>query len=263
MKRLHLFEFEDQKWFPVIFRDYMTEIIRYANSHANVHTTVLPLLKEALTRNKGKEIVDLCSGAAGLWDKLYKELAEDLGPISLTLTDKYPNSRIHKMWNEGSDVGAGRIKYIPESMDARNFPEGLQGMRTLFSGLHHFKADDAKKILKDAADHNTAIGVFECTESRRWAIIRLLLSPLFVWIVTPFLRPVTFARLFWTYIIPIIPTVFLWDAVVSRLRLYSTKELEKLTQDLEKEGYAWKIGSCRHTYPRYPIKVIYLLGYPE
>ena len=263
MKRLHLFEFEDQKYLPALFRDYITGIMRYANNLVYMHSIASPLIKEALRHSKDKKIVDLCSGAAGPWDKLYKEIVESLGPVSLTLTDKYPNRELCKMWSEGNDMNAGKIKYVGESVDARNIPENLDGMRTLFSGLHHFKVEDVRKILKNAVDKNNAIGIFEYTERGGWAIAKLLLSPLFVWVVTPFLRPVTFARLFWTYIIPIIPVIFLWDAIVSCLRTYSTEELEKFIQDLEKERYVWKVGTCGHAYPSYPIKLTYLLGYPD
>ena len=263
MKRLHLFEFEDQKWFSDIFRNYLTGIMRYANSLINMQRLTLPLIKEALSHVRDKKIVDLCSGAIGPWDQLYKEVEETFGPVSLTLTDKYPNKEMYKVCSKSNDIDLGKITYIEESIDARNIPKNLQGMRTIFSGLHHFKVEDVKKILKNAVDQNAAIGIFEYTERRWRAILMSLLSPLFVWIVTPFIRPMTFGRFFWTYVIPIIPCIFMWDAVVSCLRAYLTQDLEKLTDELKKEGYIWKVGSCCHTYPGCPVALTYLLGYPE
>jgi hypothetical protein len=260
MNRLHLFEFEDQKWFPAMFRDYMTEIMRYANNLVYAHSIVLPLIKEVLTYCKDKKIVDLCSGGVGPWDQLYKELVENIGPISLVLTDKYPNKEM-----SGNRCGKNpfKFKYLAESIDARKIPDELQGMRTLFSGLHHFKENDVRLILKNSVDKNTAIGIFEFTERGFWAIAKLLLSPLFVLVVTPFLRPLSLARFFWTYIIPIIPVVFLWDGIVSCVRSYSTEELKRFTNGLKKEGYVWKVGTRGHAYPSYPIEITYLLGYPD
>ena len=261
MKRLHLFEFEDQKWFKGFLRDYVTEILRYANDLVNAYMLSLPLIKEALEHSTDKKIVDLCSGAIGPWDKLYKELVESYGAISLTLTDKYPNMGMCEKFN--SDKSKGKIAYLSESTDVRNIPKHLQGMRTLFGGLHHFREEDVRKILTNAVNENNAIGIFEYTHRKGWSVVGALLSPLFVVCATPFLRPVTFARLFLTYIIPIIPVVFLWDAIVSCLRSYSLEELEMFTKDLKKEGYVWKVGSCAHEYTGLPVELTYLLGYPE
>jgi len=261
MKRLHLFEFEDQKWFPGILREYVTEILRYANNLVNSYMLSLPLIKEALEHSKDNKIVDLCSGAIGPWDQLYKELVASYGAVALTLTDKYPsNEMCDRHYN---DINKGNVTYLTESIDARNIPKHLQGMRTLFSGLHHFREEDVMKILTNAVNENNAIGIFEYTQRKGWAVVGALLSPLFVVCVTPFLRPVTFARFFLTYIIPIIPVVFLWDAIVSCLRSYSLEELEKFTMDLKKEEYVWKVGICAHEYPGLPVELIYLMGYPE
>ena len=261
MKRLHLFEFEDQKWFSGIFRDYVTEILRHANNLVNSYMLSLPLIKKILDNSADKNIIDLCSGAIGPWDKLYEELVKSYGPISLTLTDKYPNMEMCKKFN--TDKSNGEIAYLPESIDARNVPKHLKGMRTLFGGLHHFREEDAKKILTNAFNENSAIGVFEYTQRKGWSVVGALLSPLFVVCATPFLRPVTFARIFLTYIIPIIPAVFLWDAIVSCLRSYSLEELENFTKDLKKEGYVWKVGFSDHEYTGLPVRLTYLLGYPE
>ena len=252
MKRLHLFEFEDQKWFKGFLRDYVTEILRYANDLVNAYMLSLPLIKEALDHSKDKKIVDLCSGAIGPWNQLYEELTESCGDIALTLTDKYPNKEMCEKYH--NDKGKGNITYLSESIDARNVPEHLQGMRTLFSGAHHLREEDVRKILKNAVDENNAIGVFEYIQRKGWTIVGALLSPLFVVCATPFLRPVTFARLFWTYIIPVVPVIFLWEAIVSCLRAYSLEELEKFTKDLQKEGYIWKVGICPHEYPGLPVE---------
>jgi len=83
-----------------------------------------------------------------------------------------------------------------------------------------------------------------------------LLTPLFVVIATPFIRPFLWKRLLWTYLIPFVPFICCWDGVVSQLRAYTISELSELTQGFE--GYEWSAGS---TYiPGQLGHLTYLLG---
>ena len=52
----------------------------------------------------------------------------------------------------------------------------------------------------------------------------LLLTPLAVGLATPFIRPFRWSRLFWTYVIPLVPLTCWWDGVVSQLRAYTPAE---------------------------------------
>ncbi len=76
----------------------------------------------------------------------------------------------------------------------------------------------------------------------------------------PFLRPVRWRTLLFTYVIPIIPIGVLFDGVVSCLRTYSPAELQALVEPLQRNGYTWEVGEARGERSRLPIT--YLLGYP-
>jgi hypothetical protein len=54
------------------------------------------------------------------------------------------------------------------------------------------------------------------------------LVPLFVLFVTPFMKPFKWRRLFWTYLVPLVPLTCLWDGVVSQLRAYTVTELRDM-----------------------------------
>jgi len=58
----------------------------------------------------------------------------------------------------------------------------------------------------------------------------VLLTPIFVWLATPFMRPFTWQRFVWTYLVPLVPLTCLWDGVVSQLRAYTVAELRHLCQ---------------------------------
>src|SRR5690242_980350 len=88
----------------------------------------------------------------------------------------------------------------------------------------------------------------------------MLLVPLMVLLVTPFIRPFRWSRLFWTYLVPVVPLVSLFDGLVSCVRTYSVQELRELTEDLGANNYKWDFGELKG--PAGPIPITYLIGVP-
>ncbi|UZS00054.1 hypothetical protein [Chondrinema litorale] len=81
-----------------------------------------------------------------------------------------------------------------------------------------------------------------------------------MWLATPFIRPFTWTRIIFTYLISIVPLVTLWDGIVSAIRLYTPKMVNKLIKEVEgNENFNWETGIDSHTFG----KVIYLIGYPK
>ena len=64
-------------------------------------------------------------------------------------------------------------------------------------------------------------------------LIPLLLTPIYLWIATPFIRPFRWRRLFWTYVVPLVPLTCWWDGLVSQFRAYTPSELEDLASRTE------------------------------
>lgn len=91
-------------------------------------------------------------------------------------------------------------------------------------------------------------------------IALMLAQPLAVRIATPFIRPFRWSRLLWTYLVPVVPFVVLFDGIVSCPRTYTQAELHALTRGLGAGGYTWEIGE--QPIPRAPVALTYLLGYP-
>ena len=69
MKRLHLFEFEDQPWFPRVIRDGMTDYLKFVANRCDFYKSVIPILAKGLHKSGSNTIVDLASGAGGGWSK--------------------------------------------------------------------------------------------------------------------------------------------------------------------------------------------------
>ncbi len=180
--------------------------------------------------------------------------------MSVTLTDKYP----HPQALRSLPPGAAPIVYLPEPVDATRVPSHLRGMRTLFEGFHHFRPEQARAILRDAAEQRAAIGVFEASLAPPLGFIVLLLSPLMTLLaylaLTPFLKPRTLARFLWACLLPVVPLAACWDGVASLLPVYSPGELRALTADIACDRYAWEIGRASTGTALFAFT--YLLGYP-
>ncbi|PSR57089.1 hypothetical protein AHMF7605_28215 [Adhaeribacter arboris] len=258
MKRYHLFEFEDLSWFPDILRQSMMDFLRFMISKINIYQPIIPLMQEALRHTPEADILDLCSGGGGGIAGIQQELSKRLGyGVHITLTDKFPNQPAFELIQKQTK---GAITYIAEPIDATNVPGSFTNFRTIFSAFHHFKPGLATAILRDAARKKVPIGVFEGA-NKSWLEIALVLFlfPFIILLVTPFIKPFRFSRLFFTYLIPVLPLCIMWDGMVSILRLYSPTMLLKITQDISAENYTWQAGKARHWSGS---KVIYLIGYP-
>ncbi|MER6301147.1 hypothetical protein ABT247_16505 [Kitasatospora sp. NPDC001539] len=261
MKRRHLFEFEDLSWFPAVLRNPITDLLREAIVlRGDVYAPVVPLLAKLVREHDVSRIVDLCSGGSGPWTVLKGRLAEEDADVELVLTDKYPNREA--LAAAVRTVGDGRTRYEAQSVDATAVPERLSGLRTLFTGFHHLRPHTARRVLADAYRRREAIAVFEFTE-RRWAPILLTvpLGPLLVWGWAARLRPVSYSRLFFSYLVPLVPLAFTWDGIASNLRTYTTEELREMVHDLDAPDYSWETGVLKPEGRGGP-PVTYLIGRP-
>ncbi len=258
MSRIHLFEFEDQPWLPRLLRDFMTGWLDFMSRMNSGWDAFAPQVARLLRASRSEQIVDLGSGGGGPVLRIRRVIAETqaIDPF-LLLTDKYPNR--DALGRAAADP-SGRVDYRPESIDATAVPAEFQGVRTMFCSFHHFQPDVARQILVDARDKGRAIGIFEATARNVPAILVILTAPLAVLVTTPFIRPFRWARLIFTYPIPILPLLCLWDGLVSCLRSYSAYELGELVRDLVSNSYSWELGEVR--FPRTPVKVAYLIGWP-
>ncbi|MEC0251908.1 hypothetical protein [Bacillus halotolerans] len=270
MKRLQLFEFMDFEWFPKFLRDLITDVLNSMLKKGSPYDDIIPVIKKVMKKSDTNQIVDLCSGGGGPWLGMIDTLQKEDESVKLTLTDKFPNKeaieRITKDCNN-------KLVYIPESVDAAEVPADLKGMRTIFGGFHHMNSSDAKAIFKNAAEKRQGIVVGESMlmpPGFAWTIlpILILLSPLFLifyWI--QFAKVIRgdiqtiFARLIFTYLIPIAPLVMMFDGFVSIVRIYTKKDLEEIVHSIEAEGYTWEVNMVQTKKNQPPI--VYVAGYPN
>jgi hypothetical protein len=276
MRRVQFIELHEQPWFPSSLRADVTDALQFGFNLLHAYTPIAPLLQSVIDSNGSRtnarqssitqspptqSIVDMCSGGGGPWLDLARQLrCRDAGGdsvgLQVWLTDKYPNLEAFQSVSASSDH---HITFYPEPVDAMKVPGALKGLRTMFTSFHHFSPEDARAILQNAVDAGESIGIFEATKRAPSTIGLIFAGILLMFLHTPRIRPFRWSRLLWTYLIPVIPLVLLFDGVVSCLRTYRPQELREIVEKLTSCQYHWEIGELATG----KMPVTYLIGHPK
>lgn len=248
MKRIALFEFEDLSWFPSWLRTCMTNLIIVLHKMLGIDEVLGYLTARVLEEKKLTKIVDLGSGSGGPMPMILEKLhnTEGFEDVELLMTDLYPNKEIVKKFNQGRDK---KISYSETPIDATNLASAPEGLKTMVNSFHHMPPKNARKILESAKENQQALLVYEMAENKIPLLIWGLLLPISLIILmvmtlfmTPFVKPLTWRQMVFTYLIPIIPICYAWDGQASLVRMYAFKDIEELLEGLHSDTYYWETG---------------------
>lgn len=94
-------------------------------------------------------------------------------------------------------------------------------------------------------------------KSVRQVIGMLLLSPLVALFCGPFVKPLKWSRLFFTYIIPLVPIMIAWDGIVALFKIRSPEKIKILAESNLPKNWIWTSGKSQNNRGGF---VIYLHG---
>lgn len=245
-------EIQDLSECPSFIRDGVTDYLGFVVSMLNIYKPIAPILKKLLIESNETEVIDLCSGAGNSLIRLSPFIPEIK---KIILTDLYPNENSFK---KARDKNPALIDYSMDSVDAKNYKG--KGLRTLFTSFHHFSDQNAGLILKSAYDERQPIAVFEFTDRSLWSLLMTAPTPLMMLLLTPFIWPWKWSRIFGTYIIPLIPLVAGIDVLISVFRTRKISELKEMTASMQSADYLWEYGTKRTAFM---LNLVYIIGYPK
>jgi len=224
-KRIQFFEIQDLAWLPSPIRNGVTDYLQFLLNFFNIYSPAASVLEKLIDKDETLKIIDLCSGSGGPIVKLARRFPTN----RFFLSDLYPNmSKWEFIRNNSSN-----IDFIPTSLDAKKLLKEENCLYTMFTSFHHFDDNSLKELLKSISKTKSKIAIFEFVQRDLLSLLLVIPSPIFMFLLIPFVRPFSVSRLFYTYIIPLIPFITFWDIVVTVLRIRKKNELYALTQDLK------------------------------
>ncbi|KAI2468666.1 hypothetical protein F4781DRAFT_256584 [Annulohypoxylon bovei var. microspora] len=285
--RMHLWEIDDQPWFPSFLRNY----VQVALTHA--WTFHLPLLQPGspailvaaiLRRVLGASVsrhtyIDFCAGAGGPTPFIERALNQQLSAsssssspaapsyaavanpktksaaaVDFVLTDLHPNV---ESW-EAASRQSKHLSYVARPVDASAAPAELlhqyankdgKGIFRLFNlAFHHFDDKLARAILKNTLETSEGFGIFELQERSACGFLTCLLFGVLILLIAPFLYWWAPLRLVFVYALPVVPFVLVFDGIVSALRTRTPDEVEALLRTCGADCDGWEMKSGRERF---------------
>lgn len=207
-------ELEDYTWFPSVLRNFQTEFIGYIASRFNVYEPFVKYLKSLSL--PVQSMTDLCSGSGEPAIKIFNQSTIF---HTLILSDKYPNPV-----QRGND----KFFYEKESEDVLKMKFKAGTCYTMFNSFHHFTDKDKLAIVEKIHMAGSAAFLVEILEPGIICFLKILATTIGNFLLTPFVKPFSFNRLFLTYIIPINIFTVMYDGIFSVLKSSSARQYQKL-----------------------------------
>ncbi|MEX1188809.1 MAG: hypothetical protein WED33_06080 [Bacteroidia bacterium] len=221
-------ELEDLSWFPSKLRQMQMEFIGFMVVFLKVYEPVLNKINKALEKSTTRNILDLCSGSGEPIRNLSKL---GIHVDSIILSDLYPQTNLE----------SANISWHSEPINALELHNELDGMRTMFNAYHHFNDEEKLKILQS---HGTkGIFIAEILQPNLFNLIKIIFTTVVGQLIfTPFIKPFSFQRLLFTYLIPINLITVTWDGIISVLKSQNPETMFKQASDSLNFGYYFDSG---------------------
>jgi ubiquinone/menaquinone biosynthesis C-methylase UbiE len=208
-------ELEDYKWFPSVLRNFQTEFIGYMVLVFDVYDVFVDYLNKAHLPKRPMK--DLCSGSGEPAISIFNK---STCFNSLSLSDKFPNT-----------IDAGTCKILNEiheqdvlSMDFKN-----NTCYTMFNAFHHFSDGDKLKISQRIQQKKAVAFFVEMLEPTLLCFLKVLFITIMGSLLfTPFIKPFSYSRLIFTYLIPINLFTITFDGLLSVVKSRSIKQYQQL-----------------------------------
>ncbi|EGY16283.1 hypothetical protein VD0002_g6023 [Verticillium dahliae] len=284
--RFHLFEIDDQPWFPSFLRARVQDALlaTWVNRTPGLQpASPARLAADILEREIGQAslpshtFIDFCAGSGGPTPTIERILNRRLAAASLpaatfVLTDLHPNPA---SWSRAA-AASRNLVYEPNPIDASAAPPSLLAQHRgttvssssssatnkhkkkeifrLFNlAFHHFPDPLARRILHDTLSTSSGFAIFELQAREPASLLACCLLGLGVLLGAPYhaWRLRSWAVLFFCWVVPVLPFVLVFDGLVSSVRTRTPDEVEALMRTCGADCGAWEVrsGSEMHLWP--------------
>ncbi|MBA3971846.1 MAG: hypothetical protein H0X46_06815 [Bacteroidetes bacterium] len=208
-------ELEDHAGFPSFLRNYQTEFIGFVVSTFNMYDAFILYLKTAVRPNLVMN--DLCSGSGEPAITIFKKSNYF---TQLILSDVYPNP---------IRINDKRVFYEMKSKDVLTMEFEREACYTMFNSFHHFTNEQKRTITNKIQSVGAEAFIVEILEPTVFCFLKVLLATtLGCILLTPFVKPFSFKRLFFTYIFPVNIFTIMFDGLLSTVKSSTAEQYKKL-----------------------------------
>ncbi len=235
-------ELEDKKWFPAFLRKHQMEYISFIATVFKIYLPLRPKLLDHLNITASKEWTDVCSGKGG------PVLSLDIDHPVL-LTDLYPT--------QPNDKHNPLILYSEKEVDILRDEIPGNGLISMFNAFHHF--DDFEKgiILQKAKKDLRPIFIAEILQPDLICLLRVIITTTVGhWLCVPFMKPFSFQRLLFTYLLPLHTLTIMIDGIISVFKSGSKKYYQEMADRYSTKSYQFNF----ETIPSFSSTIYLLKG---
>lgn len=186
-------------------------------------------------------------------------------PVHFVLTDLHPHI---PNWSLAA-AASPQIHYAPRSIDAAHSPPDLlstvepplpssslstpRTFRTFNLAFHHLPTPLATSVLADTLSTSSGFAIFELQDRHLRSFLAVCLLGLGVMVFAPYFawRWRSPGTLFWSWVIPVLPFVLVWDGWMSSVRTRTVEEITDMMANCGAEPEVikqWETRSGRITH---------------
>lgn len=242
LKKILTFEFNDWPKCPAFIRESILEVLGKSIRAAGVYDVLAPLFIQFCKDTKATGVLEFGAGSGESTVIFLDAICQtDDTPPRIYISDLYPLATVMQKTCERYPE---LLTPILHSVDLRCPPETPRhDMRMVLSAFHHFDTDMARLFLANAQKKGVAVFIAEPFTGSLKAFF-----PLFIHGFTSLARNglcstnALVPKLFFTFVLPLIPMCLLWDGLISMIRMYDKRGFADLVASLPETGaaYIWE-----------------------
>lgn len=187
-------------------------------------------------------------------------------PVHFVLTDLHPHI---PNWSLAA-AASPQIHYAPRSIDAAASPPDLlstvepplppssssspaKTFRTFNLAFHHLPTPLASSVLADTLSTSSGFAIFELQDRHLRSFLAVCLLGLGVLAFAPYFawRWRSPGTLFWSWVVPVLPFVLVWDGWMSSVRTRTVEEITEMMSSCGADAELvknWEVRSGRITH---------------
>lgn len=241
---MYAIEWMDTHWLPASLRHTLTDVLGLTHSYFRRYDRwVADYVAKRALQLGSRRVVELGAGSAPLTRSL--SARSDLAGIDLVPCDLHPNaaafSELARRWPD-------RVKPVFEPIDyALPRQWGGNSLLVLSATFHHVPPQHRRQVLESLRRSGEAVLIFEPLKREVASLVLCLLGWVPAWLSPLAIhRKGVIRRIFWCWVFPLAPILFVFDGVVSCLRMWNGQEWETyLRNPTDRTGNYYETLFCQ------------------